>query len=233
MSNLLSIKIAPDFEKRYPGSSAKATECAMNLVLTAELLEKHIASLLKPLDLSPATGLVLSILADSEIPLSPNIIADRLIISRASVTSLLDSLEKRGFIKRQPHLSDRRMLWVELTDTGRQVASRFRPIVHQHQKVWLGALTEAEQVALIETLQRLKGQRTIILVSHRLSTVADCDQIFVMEEGKIVEQGTHEQLVAKHGLYFSMAKHQMRIEEPQITQITQIGKEPDHAASEG
>jgi DNA-binding MarR family transcriptional regulator len=157
MSNLLSIRIAPDFEQRYPNSSAKATECAMNLVLTAELLEKRIAGLLQPFDLSPATGLVLSILADSETPVSPNHIADRLIISRASVTSLLDTLEKRGFVKRKPHLSDRRMLLVELTDSGRQVANQFRPIVHQHQKVWLSVLNEKELQELIETLQRLQA----------------------------------------------------------------------------
>jgi len=156
MSNNIPIKITPDFEERYPDSSATATECAMNLVFTAELLEKRIASLLLPFDLSPATGLVLSILAESEMPVSPNDIAGRLIISRASVTSLLDSLEKRGFVKRQPHLSDRRMLLIELTDSGRQVANRFRPVVHQHQKVWLNVLNEKEQEQLIEMLQRLQ-----------------------------------------------------------------------------
>ncbi len=156
MTNNISVKITPDFEKRYPDSNAKATECAMNLVLTAELLEKRITSLLLPFNLSPATGLVLGILADSETPLSPNIIAARLIISRASVTSLLDSLEKRGFVKRKPHLSDRRMLLVELTDSGRRVANQFRPIVHQHEKVWLNALNEKEQEQLIEMLQRLQ-----------------------------------------------------------------------------
>ena len=160
MSNFISAKVAADFEKRYPDSSAKATECAMNLVLTAELLEKRIASLIQPFNLSPATGLVLSILADSETPLSPNAIADRLIISRASVTSLLDSLEKRGFVKRQPHLTDRRMLLVELTDSGRQVANQFRPIVHQHQKVWLKALNKKEQEQLIQMLHRLQASLT-------------------------------------------------------------------------
>jgi DNA-binding MarR family transcriptional regulator len=160
MSNNSPVKIAPDFEKRYPDSSAKATECAMNLVLTAELLEKRIASLLQPFDLSPATGLVLSILADSETPVSPNHIAAQLIISRASVTSLLDTLEKRGYVKRKPHQSDRRMLLVELTDSGRQVASQFRPIVHQHQKVWLNALNENEQEQLIQTLHQLQASLT-------------------------------------------------------------------------
>ena len=157
MSNVMSVKVATDFEKRYPDSSAKATECAMNLVLTAELLEKRIASLIQPFNLSPATGLVLSILADSETPVPPKNIAERLIISRASVTSLLDSLEKRGFVKRQPNISDRRMILVELTDSGRQVANKFRPIVHQHQKVWLNALNEKEQEQLIKMLQRLQA----------------------------------------------------------------------------
>jgi MarR family 2-MHQ and catechol resistance regulon transcriptional repressor len=157
MSNFMPVKLAGDFEKRYPNASAKATESAMNLVLTAELLEKRISGLVQPFNLSPATGLVLSILADSETPLSPNNIADRLIISRASVTSLLDSLEKRGFVKRQPHLSDRRMLLVELTNSGRQVANQFRPIVHQHQKVWLKVLNEKEQEQLIQMLHRLQA----------------------------------------------------------------------------
>ena len=96
MSNYISVTISPEFEKRYPDGSATATECAMNLVLTADLLEKSIAALLIPFNLSSASALVLSLLADSEEPLSPNHIADHLIISRASVTSLLDSLEKRG-----------------------------------------------------------------------------------------------------------------------------------------
>jgi DNA-binding MarR family transcriptional regulator len=129
----------------------------MNLIFTAGLLEKRITSLLLPFDLSPATGLVLSIIADSETSVSPNHIADRLIISRASVTSLLDSLEKRGYVKRQPHPSDRRMLLVELTTSGRQVANQFRPIVHQHQKVWLNALNEKEQEQLIQMLHRLQA----------------------------------------------------------------------------
>jgi ABC-type multidrug transport system fused ATPase/permease subunit len=75
------------------------------------------------------------------------------------------------------------------------------------------ALDPHHEQMITETLRSLKRQRTIILVSHRLSTVADCDQIFVMHEGRIVEQGTHDELVAKRGMYFSMAKHQMKIDD--------------------
>ena len=156
MANQISVQITPDFEERYPNSSARATECAMNLVFTADLIVKRISGLLQPFDLSPASGLVLSILADSKSPLPPNKIADRLIISRASVTGLIDSLERRGYVQRRPHPSDRRMLLVELTERGMQVANAFRPIVHQHQKMWLEALSEKEQQRLIDSLQCLQ-----------------------------------------------------------------------------
>ncbi|MBD1880688.1 ABC transporter ATP-binding protein [Coleofasciculus sp. FACHB-T130] len=57
---------------------------------------------------------------------------------------------------------------------------------------------------VIETLQRLRRKRTIILVTHRLETAVDCDRIFVMQEGEIVEEGTHDELLSQKGLYFRM-----------------------------
>jgi MarR family transcriptional repressor of emrRAB len=157
MANQFSVQIATDFEEQYPNSSARATECAMNLVLTADLIVKRITSLLQPFDLSPASGLVLSILADSESPLPPHKIAERLTISRATVTGLIDSLERHGYVQRLPHHSDRRMLLIVPTDRGRQVADAFRPIVHQHQKLWMKALGEEEQQRLIDALHTLQA----------------------------------------------------------------------------
>src|SRR6185436_17471860 len=118
MANQSLIRLAPDFNKQYPAASSKATETTMNLVRTSDLLVKHIADLVQPFDLTPSSGLVLGILADFGAPLPPNKIAERLIISRASVTSLIDSLERRGYVRRAPHSTDRRMLLIELTDTG-------------------------------------------------------------------------------------------------------------------
>jgi ABC-type multidrug transport system fused ATPase/permease subunit len=85
------------------------------------------------------------------------------------------------------------------------------------------ALDPQHEQMITQTLQSLKKQRTIILVSHRLSTVADCDQIFVMDEGKIVERGTHEGLIAQRGLYFQMAKHQMKLEDEPVNSIENNG----------
>jgi ABC-type multidrug transport system fused ATPase/permease subunit len=75
------------------------------------------------------------------------------------------------------------------------------------------ALDAENEQLITQTLGKLKGVRTMIIVSHRLSTVADCDEIYVMDAGRIVERGTHEQLIALRGQYYRMARHQMKLED--------------------
>jgi ABC-type multidrug transport system fused ATPase/permease subunit len=75
------------------------------------------------------------------------------------------------------------------------------------------ALDPQHEQLIIETLRGLKRQRTIIVVSHRLSTVADCDTIYVMDGGRIIERGSHAQLLARRGLYYQMARHQLKLED--------------------
>jgi len=77
------------------------------------------------------------------------------------------------------------------------------------------ALDPMHEAMIVKTLRGLKGSRAIIIVSHRLSTVIDCDLILVMDQGRVAERGTHNQLVAQRGLYFEMARHQLKIEEPE------------------
>jgi subfamily B ATP-binding cassette protein MsbA len=75
------------------------------------------------------------------------------------------------------------------------------------------ALDPNNERAITQTLNHLKGHRTIILVSHRLSTVVECDQIFMMQHGEIIERGTHDELVARRGAYYEMARHQLQLED--------------------
>jgi ATP-binding cassette, subfamily B, bacterial len=63
------------------------------------------------------------------------------------------------------------------------------------------ALDPATERLLIETLHRLKRRRTIVLVTHRLQSVVDCDCVFVMEAGRIAERGAHADLLARGGAY--------------------------------
>lgn len=68
---------------------------------------------------------------------------------------------------------------------------------------------DAESETLVQkALDGLMQNRTTIVIAHRLATVLKADRILVMDDGQIVEEGTHQQLVAKGGLYASLAKLQ-------------------------
>ena len=154
----MSIRRVPsDFDDRYPDASRSATECAMNLVLTADLLQARIAGLLRQFDVTPSSGLALSTLADADAPLPPNQIADRMILTRATITGLVDSLERRHFVTREPHPTDRRMHLVQITPEGRRIASEFRTIVHAHQRQWFEVLDEQQRSTLLDLLAPLQA----------------------------------------------------------------------------
>ena len=68
---------------------------------------------------------------------------------------------------------------------------------------------DAESETLVQTaLEELMRHRTTLVIAHRLATVLSCDRIMVMDQGRIVEQGTHTELVAANGLYARLARLQ-------------------------
>lgn len=64
---------------------------------------------------------------------------------------------------------------------------------------------------IVDNLSEFYKNRTVIIVAHRLSTVKDADNILVMDHGCIVEQGTHENLTEKKGVYFNLVKNQLEL----------------------
>ena len=70
---------------------------------------------------------------------------------------------------------------------------------------------DAESETLVQAaLERLMAERTTLVIAHRLATVLSCDRILVMDQGRIVEEGTHERLAAAGGLYARLAKLQFQ-----------------------
>lgn len=70
--------------------------------------------------------------------------------------------------------------------------------------------TETE-VKIQKALQKLLKGRTAIIIAHRLSTIRDADNIFVLENGKILEQGNHQELMDKRGEYFDLVRTQFQM----------------------
>jgi DNA-binding MarR family transcriptional regulator len=152
---MATIEMPGDFYDQTPDASILATEAVMNTIRTADLLFDRIGRLLRPLNVSAAGGLVLGVLRDRG-PMSPSELGQRLIVTRATVTGLLDSLERRGFVRRAPNPADRRSLLVEITPAGRDVLQQVRTTVHRAEKAWMSVLSEAELRTYIELLHRIQ-----------------------------------------------------------------------------
>lgn len=71
--------------------------------------------------------------------------------------------------------------------------------------------SESEQI-LMNLVQKMKGNKTIILISHRLANAALADQIYVLEHGSLAESGGHLQLMEKRGIYFRLYSKQKELE---------------------
>lgn len=121
------------------------------------------------------------------------------------------------------HLSAEACLALPLEEAGqnlsagqRQLLSLARALVGQPRILILDEATASvdphtEQL-LQQALRRLRGRHTLIVIAHRLSTIVEADQILVLDQGNITEQGSHGELLALGGHYATLCQLQQRLQ---------------------
>lgn len=148
-----------------------------------------------------------------------NILYGRLDATREEVEAAAKAANAHDFIMQLPNgyetmLGDRGM---NISGGQRQRISIARAILKNPQILILDEATsaldtESERVVQ-EALDRLMVGRTSFVIAHRLSTIKNADKIMVLEKGQLIEQGTHDELMAMDGLYAHLYKIQYRSKE--------------------
>ncbi|MDJ0852390.1 MAG: ABC transporter ATP-binding protein [Myxococcota bacterium] len=174
--------------------------------LTQENLRRRVAMVLQDVFLFSGT-------------IAENIALDREDVDRATVERVSRAVQAHRFVEALPEGYD-----TEVRERGsnfsagqRQLLSFARALAHGADVLVLDEATssiDTETEALVqEGIHALMEGRTALVVAHRLSTIQDVDRIYVLDQGRVAEAGSHEDLLAREGLYWRL--HHLQVEAPE------------------
>ena len=170
MADADPIRVPANFDREFPGASRSAADAAANLVRTADALLREFDRRRREVaDLSASGFQALAILDGAGEPIPGHMVAERLLVSSASMTSLFDTLERRGLIARDPHPVDRRKVLIRLTDEGRAIVDQMLPIVHAASTEAFADLSERDSGQLVHLLSVVRGRLADVATSQPAS----------------------------------------------------------------
>ena len=150
------VRVDPDFEDEYPDAEASCTEAFATLLVTGKVLAaEHERRIEHTLGVSQSVAQALAVVDGAGRPLTPTEISERTLLASATMTAVLDTLERQGWIRRTPNPDDRRSVLIEITPEGREVADRFIPGLHIVERRVLSALTPRERHQLLALLAKV------------------------------------------------------------------------------
>lgn len=143
------------FAREFPSGDPTATECAQNLMLAASRFTDADSRALRRHGLSIAAQLMLATIEGAGEPLAANVLAERLFVSGASITSLVDTLERRGLVERQRSAADRRLVLIALKDAAYPVIDAFLAEITAVHAAEFSIFDEQEREQFVGMLARL------------------------------------------------------------------------------
>jgi subfamily B ATP-binding cassette protein MsbA len=150
--------------------------------------------------------------------LKENIAFGRPTATMEEIIAAAEAAQAHGFITAFPEGYDTQIgeRGVKLSGGQRQRVAIARALLRDPRILILDEATSSldaeSESAVQEALNRLLQGRTAFIIAHRLSTIRDANRILVMDQGRVVEQGTHAQLMAAGGLYRALYETQLREE---------------------
>lgn len=164
---LLMLKSLPRYEclleaaREFPDLDPSATEGFLHLLRTGDEAFRTVETHLAKHEISQGRfGVMMALWGNCQregraVPLSPAELAERTGVTRATITGLIDTLERSGFVARTPHSDDRRMTSVMLTERGEKLLKKILP-EHFRRMAWLmEPLNEEERKTLVALLVKI------------------------------------------------------------------------------